>query len=161
MRLEPSRLGFELQARLRGLFVRKQQGPLWELDASAETQRFVATLTQDMYTDRVIGGVSSVVSLTGSWVPTSTSGGPNRQIRRKLVRTGSVGGRANVLRRAAARCCARTKQAPPAISTSPPGHPRTASRPEICGINWSTAPSPNRTAPTTAPERAEATGLPG
>jgi hypothetical protein len=37
------------------------------LDASAETQRFVATLTQDMYTDRVIGGVSSVVSLTGSW----------------------------------------------------------------------------------------------
>jgi hypothetical protein len=37
------------------------------LDAPAETQRFVATLTQDMYTDRVIGGVSSVVSLTGSW----------------------------------------------------------------------------------------------
>ena len=37
------------------------------LDASADTQRFVATLTQDMYTDRVIGGVSSLVSLTGSW----------------------------------------------------------------------------------------------
>jgi len=37
------------------------------LDASADTQRFVATLTQDMYTDRVIGGVSSFVSLTGSW----------------------------------------------------------------------------------------------
>jgi hypothetical protein len=37
------------------------------LDAPAETQRFVATLTQDMYTDRVIGGVGSVVSLTGSW----------------------------------------------------------------------------------------------
>ena len=37
------------------------------LDAPAETQRFVATLVQDMYTDRVIGGVSSVVSLTGSW----------------------------------------------------------------------------------------------
>jgi len=37
------------------------------LEAPAETQRFVATLVQDMYTDRVIGGVSSVVSLTGSW----------------------------------------------------------------------------------------------
>jgi hypothetical protein len=37
------------------------------LDAPAETQRLVATLTQDMYTDRVIGGVLSVVSLTGSW----------------------------------------------------------------------------------------------
>ena len=37
------------------------------LDASADTQRFVATLTQDIYTDRVIGGVSSFVSLTGSW----------------------------------------------------------------------------------------------
>ena len=43
------------------------------LDAPAETQRFVATLTQDMYTDRMIGGVSSVVSLTArgrsSWRP--------------------------------------------------------------------------------------------
>jgi hypothetical protein len=37
------------------------------LDQPVATQRFVATLTQDMYTDRVIGGVSSVVSLTGSW----------------------------------------------------------------------------------------------
>src|SRR5262249_30877080 len=37
------------------------------LDARAETRRLVATLTQDMYTGRVIGGVVSVVSLTGSW----------------------------------------------------------------------------------------------
>ena len=37
------------------------------LDEPAETRRFVAALTQDMYTDRIIGGVSSFVSLTGSW----------------------------------------------------------------------------------------------
>jgi hypothetical protein len=37
------------------------------LEAPAESQQLVATLVQEMYRDRVIGGVLSVVSLTGSW----------------------------------------------------------------------------------------------